>query len=111
MAPKVPGTFGRKEAAPPPVLAANHLLHMQIPAGSLLELSPTQIELARLDDEQGGYAIVATDGAISVRIVLPPDDYVTLIRSANEQLDTQGAPSGKLQIAKSLPPELANGRG
>lgn len=92
----------------------NHLLHHSLPPGSLLEISPSQVELGRLDDEQGGYAMSITDGEITIRVVLPPDDYVNLIRSAAAKLDEEGAPSGKLHVAKTMPAELTrsgpNGR-
>lgn len=89
---------------------SNHLLHSPLPEGSLLELSPTQVALGRLDDEVGGYAITATDGTVSIRIVLPPEDFTKLIRSASEKLDEAGAGSGKLEIARALPPSLAKRR-
>ena len=94
-----------------PKSPANHVIHQQLPSGSLVELVPEKVDLARLDDEHGGYAIVATDGSISVRLVMPAEAYVQMIRSANEQLDTEGAPSGKLEVVKTLPPSLANGHG
>lgn len=88
---------------------ANHLLHSPIPKGSLLEIAPTKVELAKVDDEQGGYVIVVTDEHITVRVVMPADDYVTMIRSAGEQLDSLGAPSGKLLTVPSLHAAGLNG--
>ena len=90
---------------------SNHLLHAPLPSGSLLEIAPAKVELARIDDENGGYAIVASDGDLTIRIVVDAESYVKLIRTAHDQLDADGAPSGKIHAVKSLPPELKHAGG
>ena len=85
---------------------SNHLVHAPLPEGALIEIAPSQVELAKIDGEGQGYAITATDGSVTIRIVMPAEDYVTLIRSGAAQLDSEGAASGKLQVVGALPPEL-----
>lgn len=86
-----------------------HLLHAGLPAGSVLEIAPENIELGLVEADEPTYCFDFKADGITVRVTLPEADFRTLIEGAAAKLaETPGASNGNgkpspIQIARALP--------
>lgn len=85
----------------------NHLLHTHLPADTVLELVPTEIQAGDLETPDGfkGYVIQAGDGDVTVRLTLSQEDFARFARGCAAKVDEDGVAesSGKIQVARTIP--------